>query len=78
MPLDATPLAEQRNDARQYILQIERSQEAKPQQSPSIDPDSIPDELVEQMLSDADFRTTLDELHERMKLSELADLDAGG
>jgi len=47
-PSGTTPLEEQRNDARQYILQVERKQQ-KPN---SPDLSAIPDELVDKMLTE--------------------------
>jgi hypothetical protein len=78
-PLDETPIEEQRRDARQYILQVERKQETdNAPEKPGIDTSSIPDTLVEQMLADASFRATLDEIHTKGGLPKLADLDADG
>lgn len=57
-PSGTTPLEEQRNDARQYIVEIERKQQKKPD-APKIDPASIPDELVDQMLATPQLRATL-------------------
>jgi len=69
-PSGTTPLEEQRNDARQYIREVERKQ----QKPDTPDLSAIPDELVAQMLENPDFRTALDEAHTRMGLAVLADL----
>ncbi len=75
-PLDETPIEEQRNDARQYILEVERRQDSDAkQQEAGIDPDAIPDELVDGMLGDADFRKMLDEALVASDNPKLADLD---
>jgi hypothetical protein len=76
-PLHETPIEEQRNDARQYIFQVERRQDTEPKrQDPDIDPDSIPDELVDDMLGQADFRKMLDDALVQSGTPKLADLDA--
>ena len=73
-----TPIEEQRNDARQYIRQVERKEdtEAKSQAS-GVDPEFDPgSSLVDEMLEQADFRKMLDETLARAGLPKLADLDA--
>lgn len=57
-PSGTTPLEEQRNDARQFITQVERKQKGKPD-APKIDPASISDELVDQMLASPEQRAAV-------------------
>ena len=79
-PLDETPIDEQRRDARQYILQVERKREADAErEAPAeggTDPASIPDALVEETLGNADIRRLLDEMLVKSGSPKLADLDA--
>ena len=80
-PLDETPVEEQRNDARTYILEVERKREAdaEPGGAPAkgdTDPASIPDAIVEEALGNADFHRLLDEMLLKSGSPKLEDLDA--
>ncbi len=71
--LEDVSLERRREMARQFITQIERAQEKQPSK-PSVDPASIPDEMVAQALGDAQFRATVDRIHEQMGQPKLAEL----
>jgi hypothetical protein len=66
---------QRRQAAREYIQKVERQQE--PASKLGIDPDSIPDDLVSEMLGQAEFRKMLDEALAASGNPRLADLDAG-
>ncbi len=60
-PLDDTPIEEQRNDARNYILNVERKQSGAEGEADA--PPPLPDAMVDAMLADAGIRDALTKLY---------------
>ncbi len=68
-------VSQRRQAAREYIQKVERKQSGAEGGGADIDPASVPNELVDTMLADADFRTKLDEMLAGANLPNLASMD---